>query len=388
MATIKKLNPDAVAPVAKKAVPGKLPAGIRAGGKVLPGTVKQSTAKLSAIKTPVGGVSPKGKGVGGVGGTLGTRVLNPETAAGNARLAKAASKVSSAATARKLAANKAAGVGTVASNPAYANRISGTKTSYTNSDRNPFDQMTATTAADLLQGLTGVRIGRNGIKSVDPLALGLTFLPEIKGLGMLGRAVKAATPKALRFGAAADRVALRAAEEVSSLRRAEEAARAAAGTAGSEARALRSTEYVGSDYYNTVRRQTDPLMDTWESSTYRRGAGETVSAADRAAEAAKRSGRSVSSKTGYDLGSTSVSYSLKPTRDELWRADQLDKVWSGSLESAAKLGSRAAKAEAKSTTSQAIIKEEIARRVAALKRLRKNPPAPVTPKRPTGLEGL
>jgi len=235
----------------------------------------------------------------------------------------------------------------------------------------------APNVAEMARMLTGIGT-ENGKFGVDPVGVAMAFTPELKGLGGFAKAL---LPKGLRISSAATRITARAGKEAESLLKQKNALYAASEAAGLESKALGSVNHIGADYFDTTRRQVDPLMDSWESSTYRRGAGETISASDKAAAAAKSTGRSVVTSVGEAPGGgRRVAYKTIPTSDEMWRSRQLETESVRASSKAADLGGRAARAAAKSKTSDALIKSEIQRRLAALRAAKKRP-APPLPKK-------
>jgi len=82
-------------------------------------------------------------------------------------------------------ARVAAGRFTKGKKRAVDNLVSRNKAASPSMARDKFNPKVARGAADVLEFATGVRVGRKGIKSVDPLTLGMAFLP-------LGKATRVA----------------------------------------------------------------------------------------------------------------------------------------------------------------------------------------------------
>lgn len=95
------------------------------------------------------------------------------------------------------------------------NLVSRNKAASPSMARDKFNPKAARGAADVLEFATGVRVGRKGVKSVDPLALGMSFLPLGKATRVAqtllnaGRATKAASLLARSATSEAGRAASR-----------------------------------------------------------------------------------------------------------------------------------------------------------------------------------
>lgn len=237
-------------------------------------------------------------------------------------------------------------------------------------------------AAGLKSGQLGRRAGASPFNDIKGRAIGwdeLAGVAATAGLAAAGiagartntgrRVIKAATPVAPRITAAAKRSVARSQSTASSLAQQRERLIGEASSARDQASNLRSTEYVGADYFDSSSRQVDPLFDKWETTTYRRGAGETVSAAETARIRSAQTGRSIRTQATQDYAGRAVRYRLDPTTDELRTANQLDSDYVNTSRRAGELYARSTAAASRTSTRAAAA--EIRRRLASLRAAKK-----------------
>lgn len=252
----------------------------------------------------------------------------------------------------------------------------------------PFSKTAATLFSipgTLAQGFSDVASGRRKVSLGDvagvvaPAALAAGGM-AVARTSVGKRAVKAATPLAPRITAAAKRSVSRSQATASNLAQQRSRLIGEASAAGDRARALRSTEYVGADYFDSSSRQVDPLFDKWETTSYRRGSG--PSAQSQAQARAAATGRTIRAQATQDYAGRAVRYRLDPTMDEIREANRLDSEYTNRVSKAGELSSRASAASSR-TTAQA--SAEIRRRLNSLRKAKeqaKKAPKQNDPKKP------
>lgn len=240
----------------------------------------------------------------------------------------------------------------------------------------PFSKTAATLFSipgTLAQGFSDVASGRRKVSLGDiagvvaPAALAAGGM-AVARTGAGRRAVKKVVPVAPRIAAASRRVAAKSSNNARFLKSESDYLMKSAYKSERRADDLRSPEYAGTDYYTTKSRMTDPLFDKWEQETTRVGSGESASSA--AQRAAGQTGRKVTSQRVFDYGMSGVRYRLDPTDAELAMSKKTESYAAQQRRQSYELGNAAANAEYRSNRSNAA--QEIKRRLAALKRAKKN----------------
>ena len=226
---------------------------------------------------------------------------------------------------------------------------------------------------ELAQGFSDVASGRRkiGLDEVvgvlAPAALAAAGMATAR-TGAGRRAIKKVVPAAPRIAAASRRVAAKSENNAYFLKGDAKYLREQSYKTERRADSLRSPEFAGTDYYTTQSRMTDPLFDRWEHETTRVGSGE--SAASEAQRMASQSGRRVTSQRTFDYGMSGVRYRLDPTAAELELSKSVAAEASQQRRRSYSAEEAAAKAEFRSNRSNA--SDEIKRRLAALKRAKRN----------------
>lgn len=248
-------------------------------------------------------------------------------------------------------------------------------------------------AKGIREGSLGRRAGASPFNDMKGRAIGwdeLAGVAATAGLAAGGmavartgagrRAIKSVTPLSPRITAAAKRSVARSQATASNLENQRSRLIAEASSASERASALRSTEYVGADYFDSSSRQVDPLFDKWETTTYRRGSGPSAESQARARAAA--TGRTVRAQATQDYAGRAVRYRLDPTENQLRDANRLESEYVNRVGDAGKLASRASSASSRTTRQAAA---EIRRRLASLRRAKeaaKKAPKKNDPKKP------
>lgn len=237
------------------------------------------------------------------------------------------------------------------------------------------------TSANALENLTGFN-SRDGVDAGDLAGLAISIPTGGVGGALLRAGARAVIPKAVRIAGAAKRVAAKSSRASASLNASSEAIRSGVYASDDAARALRSPTYVGADYYDSTTKMVDGLFDKWETTAYRRGAGDTISAADRARQAAAGTGRRVVATQTQDFAGRATRYRIDPSAADLAESARLEASRGGAIDRAYQVGQAARAAESRSTTSAAAA--EIKRRLAALRKAKEaQKKAPKVPRTPT-----
>ena len=219
-------------------------------------------------------------------------------------------------------------------------------------------------SGNMLEAFTGFN-RKDGVDAGDFAGLAISI--PTGGLSGIARAVgRAVVPKAVRIAGAATRVAAKSKRATSALEATRQGIYTGIHASDEVARSLRSPEYVGADYYDSSTRMVDGLFDKWETTAYRRGAGETISAADRASQAAAGTGRRVVATQTQDYAGRATRYRIDPSASDLAEAARLEASRGGAIQRAYQVSQAAQAAQARSTTAAAAA--EIRRRLAAIRK--------------------
>lgn len=219
-------------------------------------------------------------------------------------------------------------------------------------------------STSILRNTTGFNKA-DGVDAGDLAGLAIT-IPGGVAEGFLrgaGRIARLAIPKSSRISSAAGRVVSRSRSTARALESQGSDLISSARAADAEAQRLRSTEYVGADYFDSSSRQVDPLFDKWETTSYRRGSG--PSAESQAQARAAATGRSVRAQATQDYAGRAVRYRLDPTASELEASRRLESEYVDRVSRAGSLQSRATAASSRTTDAAAA---EIRRRLASLRK--------------------
>jgi hypothetical protein len=182
------------------------------------------------------------------------------------------------------------------------------------------------------------------------------------------RAIKKTVPVAPRIAAASRRIAAKSKRNAGFMSTEADYLMKDSYRLEKESDRLRNPEFAGSDYYQTKSRQTDGLFDTWEHENVRVGSGE--SAASQARRMASESGRRVTSQRVYEYGMSGVRYRLDPTDQEMSMSKKIAADVAQQRRQSYGMRDAASRAEYRSNTANA--RDEIKRRLAALRQAKKN----------------